>query len=330
MDGISFLNVLIAVLSLIVIALPAFILVKTKILPVSAASILSTLVLYCCSPANILMAFQKTAYNTTIALNMLIVFGLSVAVFLVIIFIVCMVLRKKSEQAKSRVTKFAAVFPNCAYMGIPFLQMLFSDPAVQGQVIIYAAVIISVFHTFSWTFGVYAMSGDRRNVSIKKIVTNPCVISVVLGFLLFIILKQPLTDIAAVGSTWDNALTSLSNSINFIGDTVTPLGMFVIGMKLANVNLKQLFLDKWAYLGVVLRQVVSSLVAILIVAFLPVDQIVKYTIFFLFSMPSATSTAMFAIRFEADGDFASVSVLLSTVLSVITIPLMFLLFQVII
>jgi predicted permease len=98
-------------------------------------------------------------------------------------------------------------------------------------------------------------------------------------------------------------------------------------MKLANVNLKQLFLDKWAYVSVVLRQVVSSLVATFLVAYLPVAEVVKYTIFFLFSMPSATSTAMFAIRFGADGDFASVSVLLSTVLSVITVPLMFLLFQ---
>ena len=66
------------------------------------------------------------------------------------------------------------------------------------------------------------------------------------------------------------------------------------------------------------------LVAILTVAFLPIDTTVQYAVFFLLAMPAATSTAMFAVKFGGDGDFASVAVLLSTILSVITIPLMFL------
>ncbi|MBQ6727678.1 MAG: hypothetical protein IJQ87_01940, partial [Clostridia bacterium] len=72
------------------------------------------------------------------------------------------------------------------------------------------------------------------------------------------------------------------------------------------------------------KLIIMSLISILVVAFLPVDTTVKYTVFFLLSMPSATSTAMFAVKFGKDGDFASVCVLLSTVLSVITIPLLYL------
>jgi predicted permease len=65
----------------------------------------------------------------------------------------------------------------------------------------------------------------------------------------------------------------------------------------------------------------------LIVGFLPVSETIKYAVFFALSMPSATGTVMFAVRFGGDADSASVMVLLSTILSIITIPLMFLLFS---
>ena len=106
---------------------------------------------------------------------------------------------------------------------------------------------------------------------------------------------------------------------------VTPVSMIVVGIRLANVNVKQLFMDKWAYVSAFFKLIVMPLIAILAVAFLPVANTVKYTVFFLLSMPAATGTAMFAVKFNSDSDFASVCVLLSTILSVITIPLLFLL-----
>lgn len=111
---------------------------------------------------------------------------------------------------------------------------------------------------------------------------------------------------------------------------VTPMAMFVIGMRLANVNLKQLFLDKWAYVASAFKLIVMSLVTMLLTAILPLDETVRYALFFLLSMPSAASCALQSVRFGGDGDFASVSVLLSTVLSIVTIPLMFTLFQAIV
>ena len=115
--------------------------------------------------------------------------------------------------------------------------------------------------------------------------------------------------------------------MNKISDLVTPLSMTVIGIKLANVNMRQLFLDKLAYISSFLKLILMSLISILAVAFLPIDNTVKCTVFFLLSMPSATGTALFAVRFNKDSDFASVCVLLSTVFSVLTIPLMYMLFS---
>ena len=66
------------------------------------------------------------------------------------------------------------------------------------------------------------------------------------------------------------------------------------------------------------------LAAIFVVAYLPIPSTIKYTVFFLLAMPSATSSVMMAVRFGKDSDFATVCVLLSTVLSVITLPLLYL------
>ena len=62
----------------------------------------------------------------------------------------------------------------------------------------------------------------------------------------------------------------------------------------------------------------------LIVAFLPIDNVIKYSLFFLLSMPSANNTVLFAVNFGGDSESGSVFVLLSTILSIATIPLMFL------
>ena len=112
--------------------------------------------------------------------------------------------------------------------------------------------------------------------------------------------------------------------LNIISETVTPISLTVIGIKLANVDLKRLFLDIRAYLAVFFKNFVMPVIAIFITAFLPIPSAVKYTVFFLLAMPSATSTVLFSVKFGADADFASVCVLLSTVLSIIFIPLLFL------
>ena len=117
----------------------------------------------------------------------------------------------------------------------------------------------------------------------------------------------------------------IMGSIDIIGNLVTPLSMTVIGINLAKVKVKELLLDKWAYISCFFKLIVMSVLTMLIVAFLPIDNVVKYLMFFLLSMPSATSTAMFSVKFGGDGKSASVMVLLSTVLSILTIPLLYLL-----
>ena len=320
---INFIEVLLTVLSLVLLMAPGYLMAKLKMFSKDASQTISTLVLYLCQTMLIFMGFQSYEYDSSIALNMLYVALLSFAIIFIMLLIVSLIIKGK-EELKLRCVRYASVFANCGYMGIPMLKMLFGSTPYIGEILIYTAVVLAVWNIMNWTFGVYLISKDKKQVSIKKIIFNPVIIAVILGFLCFVIFKKPIVDLAKEGSVLDSILTKLITCINYFGEAVTPLSMLVIGMRLANVNLKELLLNKLAYIQCGIRLIIGSLVAILLVAFLPIDISIKYTIFFCWSMPAATSTALFAVKFDGDGDFASICVLLSTILSILTIPLMFL------
>ena len=311
--------------------IPGFLLAKTKLFGEKADAVLSALVLYGCQPMLMITSFQKTAFRKEIGLNMLIVAGLAIVVHLIMIAVVYLVVRGKTQDeqliAKRNCVRFGSVFSNCGYMGLPFLQALFGKGDMGNEIIIYGGIVIAIFNFFNWTVGVYMMTGNKKEISLKKVLLNPTIIAIFVGLILFFAVQKPIVEVAVEGSMIDAVLTKIMTAVGYLGEMVTPLAMIVIGVKLANQNLKNIFLDKYAYLNAFLKLIVMSLVCMLVTAFLPIDTVVKYAIFFCLSMPSATSTTLFAVRFGGDGNSASVFVLLSTLLSIISIPLMFLVYS---
>ena len=320
---IGFLSVLLSVASLVFLMLPGFILAKLGKIPEKGAEALSTFVLYGCQPFMIFMSFQEYTYSSEIGKNMLIVFGLSLAVCLIMFGIVMLAFRKCDEK-KKKIMRYASVFSNCGFMGLPFLQVLFSGRTEAGEILIYASVVIMVFHIANWTMGVFLVTGSMKDASIKKIITNPCIIAVIVGFLVFVIAKKPLVDLSVDGTFIHELTEKFMSAFSLLGKAVTPVSMTVIGIKLSKTNAKQLFLEKSAYFVVIAKNIVMSFISILVVAFLPISSAVKYAVFLLWSMPSATSTTLFALQFGGDAECSSVYVLLSTIFSIITLPLMFL------
>lgn len=323
---IDFINVVFTVFTLVALAVPGYILAKIGLVGQKATNALSNIVLYVCQPALVFMSFQGKEFSPELGTNMLIMAGIAVAIHLIMAVIMCVLVKNEDNDAKLNCLRYSAIFGNCGFMGLPLIQSLFMGKAELGEVIIYCAVMLAVFNILNWTLGVYLISKDKKEISIKKILTNSTIIAVILGFIVFVIAKKPLVDLCVEGSTGDLIITKFINSINLLGNTVTPLSLMVIGIKLANVNLKTLFVNKTAYLSSFFKLVVASIVAMLVVAFLPIAPSIKYAVFFLFSMPQATSTTLYAVKFNSDADNASVMVLLGSILSMISIPIMFLMF----
>ena len=319
----NFIDVLLTVVFLLILMVPGFILVKCKMINDSVQSGFSTMVLYVCQPALMLMAFQNKEYSSELALNMLIVAGLALLIHGVMIAFMMLVFRNKDKSAKINCLRFASVFGNCGYMGLPFLQSLFTG-TYANEVLIYGGVVITIFNILTWSVGVFMMTGDKKQINIKNMLLNPTVLSLLVAVIMFFTIQKPLVEIFPDGTFGDKVFHGLTKSINFLAEMVTPLAMTVLGMKIAKANVKQLFTDKWAYVNAFNKLIVMGLLTMLIVAWLPVSNVVKYTLFFLLSMPSANNTVLFAVNFGGDSESGSIFVLLSTLLSILTIPLMFL------
>ncbi len=321
---ISFFDVFITVLFLLVLAVPGFIFAKTKMFPKTASETLSVIVLYGCQPILIITSFQGCSFNPDIAVNMLLVAGIALAAHLIMFAVVKLAFIKWQKDEKVKLVKYLSVFSNCGFMGLPFLQSLFTDAALQAEIVIYCAVILAVFNVLNWTFGVYILTEDKREISLKKVLLNPVIIAVIFSLILFFSMQKPFLELATEGTIVYTILSKLMSSLHFLSNMVTPLSMFVIGIRLANIDVKQLLTDKWAYIATGVKLIVMSFIVMFLVAYLPISSTIKYTIFFLLSMPSATSGAMMAVQFKKDSDFASVGVVLSTICSVATLPLLYL------
>lgn len=317
-------EIFLTVAFLLVLTVPCFILVKMKFLGRGAESALSAIVLYVCQPLMLFTSFQKAEYSADILVNMAITAALAVAVHALMFAVVTLCIRGGAEDKKKRVLKFTAMFSNCGYMGIPFLQMLYGD---NGEILVYAGVVIGVFNIFAWTLGAYMMTGDKKSLSVKKAVLNPNIIGLALGVIAFIAFKKPLASLASDGTFLDGVLKKLSRSLIFFADMVTPLSMSVIGMKLAGSSFKKVFTDGGAYFSALFKLVVMALAATVCVAFLPVSQTVKNVVFFTLSMPSATMSVLLAVNCDGDADSATDCVILSTILSVASVPLVYMLFS---
>ena len=319
----SFLTVLIAVFTLVILAIPGFIIGKLKLLPQGATGIFSTFLLFVCQPALTFMSFQKTEYKDGMGLNLLIVAGLALLTHVIGVALVMLCIRNKKENKNLDVVKFASVFGNVGYMGLPFLQALFGED--NAEIIIYGAVIIAVFNLLNWTVGIYMISRDKKYISVKKAFINPPFIALVLSLPLFLILKQPISSLGT--GELNTLLSKTMKGVNFFGDMVTPISMTVLGMRLAEMNIKQVVMNKYAYLASAFKLVILPIIVIaILLPFTGVDNGVKYAIFFALAMPSATSTLLFSEQFGGEPHTSSAIVLFSTILSVITIPLIYLLF----
>lgn len=322
---VTFSDVLITVIFLLALTFPGILFAKLKLLPEKAGEVLSVIVLYCCQPVLNVVCFQGCTFNAHIGINMLWVAAIATAIHLLLFFILKLAFYKKKADEKIGIIKYSSVFSNCGFMGIPFLQSLFTDSAIQAEILVYCAVVIAVFNVLNWTVGVYLITGDEKEISPKKVVLNPVVISVFIGLVLFLIFQKPIVELAAEGSVGSKALYKLMDSLRFISNMITPLSMFMIGIKIANMDFKYLFNNVYSLVAAAVKLIVMPMLTIISVAFLPISTAAKYTLFFLFAMPCASSGAMMAVKYQKDGQFASALVLVSTILCSITIPITYLL-----
>lgn len=210
---------------------------------------------------------------------------------------------------KNPIENFGAAFSNAGFMGIPITQ------AVLGtQAVFYVSAFVALLNLLQWTYGVFVITGDKRNISIKKILTNPILLSIIIGLFLYI---APF-EIPNI----------FSRSISLLSGMNAPIAMISLGTYLAQSHLKDMLSDKTAWLCSIVRLVIIPLLTIALLSILPQDfEVLKLAILIVAATPVGSNVAIFAQIHGQDYTQAVKGVCLSTVLSIITLPLIIMLAQ---
>lgn len=305
-----------AVFLLFLMMIPGFIMRKTKLASDSLPLGFTNTILYITQPAMIVIGFFRER-DMQILKTAAVVMVLSFLTHILFLFAVKLFFRGADKETR-KVYRFGTVFANAGYMGIPLIAMVLGDAAA-----IYASVYIVGFNFFCWSFGALIYSEDKSFISPKKMFINAATIPTVIGIIYFVTNVHTVIPTSVSGFIYD-ALEMLKN-------TVAPMSMMIIGMRLADLKLKGAFRDAYLYLGLLLRLFVFPLGAfglILLAKLVGVNDLTAFTVVLICAAtPVASATCMFAERFGSDSTSASKFVSISTILSIGTMPIMALLLE---
>ena len=313
---------------LFIMMIPGVLMVKCGMSVNGFGKGISNLVLYIAQPALIFMAYLRP-FDSEILKNSLTVFLLSVIVHLFFA-VVAMQCFKKAPDSMRRMLRFATIFSNAAFMGIPLISAVLEETYPGATV--YASIYNITFNLFLWSLGVYICTDKRdsnknsveddveeikhKNSPLKALY-HPVTIAAAIGLVFFILPID--TYVPSV----------ITESLNMLKGLVAPLSMVVIGLRLADINFKGLLKDKQMFIFLFLRHILLPLVTVgvvkLIGLIIPVAPVVEMAVVIMASAPAATSATMFAEKYDCDAAYVSRLVTVSTLISIITMPLILLL-----
>ena len=263
-------------------------------------SLLTDLVLYVTLPASIIKSFQ-IEFNHQILVSCMVVIvvaaGIQVGAWLL-----GMILYPGFPDERKKVLQYATICSNAGILGNPIAEGIFGSMGL-----LYASIYTIPQRTFMWSIGLtYFTQAPDMKTLIKKVSTHPCIVSVVIGMLIMVF------QIPVQGF--------LSLTIKNIAGGNTFLAMSLVGTILAEVPFRSLPEKDTVYYSFIRLFFIPFLVY-LACHFAQVDNLVTGVSVVLSGMPSASVTAVLAAKYGKDEVFATKCVVLSTLLSMVTVPL---------
>ena len=315
------------VIILFVMMVPGYLLKKTGLVHEGFGKGISNLVLYIAQPS--LIAYAYISYEGTSdiwwnALWVLILSLLAHGIFAV----AALTFFRTAEDYTRRMLRLATVFSNAAFMGIPLVSVLLGAEAT-----IYASIYNISFNLFLWTLGVYFCTARRDEdgdgtpdgeikpkhpISPMKVILHPVMLAAAVGLLV-------------LGLGVSSYIPPLVIScLEMLKNLVAPLSMVVIGLRMVGMTFRGAFRDKHLYLFLALRHLILPLSVLLVlwvlsICGLKLGETVNTVTLLLAATPAATSATMFAEKYDCDPVYTSRVVTISTIVSVVTMPLIIML-----
>ena len=318
-------KVLLIMLVLFAFAVPGFILRKTGLVKSDSLYSISNILLCFAQPMLIIQAFAVDPIAPTgeTLLNFLWVFLFSVAAILLTFGaskLVFLFMKGEEQRRRRDLLVFVGTFSNCAFVGIPFVDMFTGG---DSEAMMYITVFTVAFNLLLWTLGAYLITQDKKQISLKKALLNPCTIGSVIGFLLFLVPQINIFDMEEVAE--------LQQIVTYGGGMTAPLSMLVVGVRIAELSPKKLFCDRGIYLASLVRLVLSAALTYLLLLPFKLTGVFADAPYVLLApviamaMPPAASVVAFAEKLDGEKEYAAAAYSTGTLLSIVTLPVAMLL-----
>ncbi|EAE2869836.1 TPA_asm: AEC family transporter [Listeria monocytogenes] len=200
----------------------------------------------------------------------------------------------------------ASAFMNNGNYGTPVVLLVF------GAVGLDIAVVLMVLQQLAMsTIGIYfaakgSKDANRMKTVMKRVVRMPIAYGALLGLALQLLhVSLP---------------SALMTCVKLVGDAAIPTIMIVLGMQLAVISFRRIELTKVG-IALVLKLLIAPIIAFGLTLILPVDEMTKQIMILLAAMPTAANTTLMAVQFDTKPDLVSSATFISTVLSIITLPI---------
>ena len=288
-----------------------YLIVKTGLVRDDDSKVLSKIILYLIVPCVIINAFQVD-YTTDTVKGLLIAFAASVmtqVILLVVISVAGKLLHLNEVEVAS------VYYSNSGNLIVPIVTFILGQ-----EWVLYGCVFMSVQLVFLWTHCKKIISREA-SYDWKKIILNINMISIFIGVVLFFT-KIRLPEI-------------IENTLASVGTMIGPASMIVTGMLFAGMNLKQIFANKRVYFITFLRLIAVPLIALVLIklsnlaSFSADGNKIMLIVFLAIITPSASTVTQMCQVYGNDSKYASAINVMTTLLSIITMPVMVMLFQMI-
>lgn len=297
------------IIKLFVIMFMGYAVVKAGLMKSSESKSVSVILVYLVIPCVIIKAFQVD-YTPDVQKGLFLAIAAAVAVH--ILFLLITIPLKKIFQMDV-IEQATSIYSNAGILVIPLVQELLGQDYV-----IYSSAYIAVQLILLWTQG-KNMLCEEEKLEWKKIFLNVNIISIIAGIVLFLFrIKLP---------------AGVQDVLGMMNNMIGPLGMLLAGMAIAEVPLKSIFTKKRNYLSVAFRLLLYPVLglflmkAIQIVVNLENSSQILLTVYLACVTPACASVTSMAQLYDKDAAYASSLYVLTTLLSIVTMPMMVYLYE---
>ena len=297
------------IVKLFVIMFMGYAVVKAGLMKASESKSVSVILVYLVNPCVIVNAFQ-VKYTPEVQKGLILAVMAAVVIHLLYLLLTAILKHPLHLNVIERAT---AIYSNAGILVIPLVQVLLGQ-----EYVIYSSAFITVQLVLLWTH-CKSMLCEESKLEWKKILLNVNIISIFVGVILFVSRVSLPSGVQSV--------------LGMMNNLMGPLGMLLAGMVIADVSMKNVFLRKRNYLSAALRlliyPVLSLAVMKIISLFAPVSDFkqILLTVYLASVTPACTTVTSMAQLYDKDAGYASSLYVLTTLLSIVTMPVMVYLYE---